>query len=81
MKQSFISILQKLHCGEKFIEIHGNVKSIEREYDAGWYRIIDDSFIKNAFAFGHGTLEDLKKHAAMNRQYCTIIDLQTGTIL
>lgn len=74
-------MLQKMHCGEKFIEITGPAKNAESEYRDGWYMIIDDEFIKNCFAFGHGTLEDLKKHAAMNRQYCTIIDLQSGIII
>lgn len=81
MKQQFIAMLQKIHCGEKFLEIMGPSKNAEREYAEGWYSIWDEQKIKHAFSFGHGTISNLDEHAKRNRQYCTIINLETGEVL
>lgn len=37
------------------------------------YNIWDSERVKNAFNFGNGTIEDLKRYANNNKKYCTIV--------
>jgi hypothetical protein len=65
----------------RVIEIHGTRKTAIREYNNGWWNLWTDRRIKGAFEFDNGTFEDLKKYAAMNRQYATFVNLETGEVI
>lgn len=89
MSGNFIEKLKAQHCGERtqsgdgatHIEIHGNRRNAQKEYNAGWYSLWGAERIKGAFSFGHGTIADLKRYAADNRGNTTFIDLRTGEVL
>ena len=61
------------------VEIHGSRKTAQKEFDEGWFLCWTPKRIKGAFNFGNGTIKDLKNHANLNRQYCTIIFMNRRT--
>lgn len=38
--------------------------------------LYDNERIKRAFAYGRGTIDDLKKHIENNRKYCKFYDIE-----
>lgn len=89
MNGNFIEKLKAQHYGERtcfgdgatHIEICGNRRNAQKEYNAGWYSLWGAEKIKGAFNFGHGTIADLKRYTANNRGNTTFIDLRTGEVL
>ena len=83
MKKSFIDEICRRHAGEShfIIEISGRATDAEKSYKAGDWNIWSSKRIKGAFDFGNGTMRDMKRYAADNRQYATFINLFTGEIL
>ena len=58
------------------IEINGTKKTIQKQYDDGWFLCWTPERIKSAFNSGNGTIKDLKRYQKNNTQYCTFIFLK-----
>lgn len=61
--------LDRTLCREQY---NGDYQKMIDEEDG---IIMDDSFVKRAFNFGHGTIEDLKTYMKLNRVYCRYYDM------
>ena len=49
--------------------------SIEKAIEEGFCIAWEDEKIKNAFNFGRGTLEDLKRYMDANRSFCFFVEV------
>lgn len=61
------------------IEIHGNRKTAQKAFDEGWFNCWTPEKIKSGFNFMNGTIEDLKKHAELNKRNTTVIFIEERT--
>ena len=55
------------------IEISGIKKNAQKNYNDGLFNCWTPKRIKEAFAFGRGTIKDLKQYAKNNQIYYTFI--------
>lgn len=51
--------------------------SVKAAINAGWYIPRNDEFIKHAFNFGHGTINDMNRYMKDNSCFCVWIDAET----
>lgn len=63
---------------EEWREYGGDIKKI---IAAGAYIPRDDEFIRKAFNFGRGTMQDFKRYIENNRQYCKWYDAERGAFI
>lgn len=74
-----------------YIEIDAPLKSAMQEYLDGWYRVVDEENVCKSFSLDQsyssygsdGSDIDIamRKHAKMNKQFATIVDVVNRTIL
>ena len=63
----------------KYIRIQGNKDKASLAFCEGCFIAWTNKNVKNAFAFGNGTIKELKRFASDNVNYETIIDIDTLT--
>lgn len=63
----------------KYIRIQGNKNKANRAFCEGCFIVWTNKNVKSAFAFGKGTIKELKRFAIDNATYETIIDIDTLT--
>lgn len=49
--------------------------SIKKAINTGYYMEWTQERIKNAFAFGHGTIKDFERYKRDNKQFCIWIEI------
>lgn len=65
----------------KYLLVQGNKNNFVKAMEEGFFHTWTEENLKNAFAFGNGTLKDFKRFAKDNILNSTHINLETMTFI